>query len=280
MPSIIDELREKRDWEQRKSSGLVPLMLGVMVAFAVGGVLAFGYLKMPFLAGSSGTSSATTGQAVKVPSFGGGRLGHAEKAQILRTCAPLSRLGFSSRMGGGPNELEPGDIYRLLQAGSSISSLAAASGVRQSGAEATGFTSLWGEVADCIFRQNGWSLCDPDNRALAVEATTAFFRHFSQATAGKPDTPIGSAEKAFAQVRADIDASLDKIDRRSSSSTSSAQYRMQMARQQRDRVLSGLRSRASEGRLISSDFGMFAPNDIGQVFKDVKPTRDACADKG
>lgn len=47
----------------------------------------------------------------------------------------------------------------------------------------------------------------------------------------------------------------------------------------KDRVLSGLRNRAIEGRLIASDFGFFAPAEVLQVFKDVKPTRNACAEK-
>ncbi len=35
---------------------------------------------------------------------------------------------------------------------------------------------MWGEVADCVYHQNTFRLCDIDNRALAVEAGSIFIR--------------------------------------------------------------------------------------------------------
>ena len=66
-------------------------------------------------------------------------------------------------------------------------SIAAASGGRtRTGAKA--FSSMWGEVADCVFRQNGYVLCEPDNRALAVEAVSAFVKQSAFAAAPQGDS--------------------------------------------------------------------------------------------
>lgn len=52
---------------------------------------------------------------------------------------------------------------------------------------------------------------------------------------------------------------------------------MSKVRVTRERVLETLKTRVQEGRLISSDFGFFAPGEISQIMKDTKATSDACA---
>ena len=47
----------------------------------------------------------------------------------------------------------------------------------------------------------------------------------------------------------------------------------------KSRVLDGLRHQVSEGRVIASDFGMFAPAELLQVVRETKVQRDACAKK-
>ncbi len=54
-------------------------------------------------------------------------------------------------------------------------------------------------------------------------------------------------------------------------------YALRNADAIKSRVLASLRAQASEGRLVASDFGMFAPSEITQVMRDTKATRDACA---
>ena len=60
-----------------------------------------------------------------------------------------------------------------------MSRVAAAAGIKQKAIDDVEFTAIWADVADCVYRQNGWVLCDPDNRALAVEAANTFMRQLA-----------------------------------------------------------------------------------------------------
>ena len=281
MPSIIDEMRERRQWEEPKSSSPVPIILAAMAAFAIGGVVAFGYLKMPTL-GAMATKPAQTspGSAPEQPksevSFAGVRLGRAETAPLLKSCVPMHKLGLASSFGDRGDRrvgLEPADIYPILQMASTASTISAIAGVKPQAAQETSVAGLWGEVADCVYRQNGWALCDPDNRALAVEAVNILVRQVNAATSSLKSEasapPKKGGPQTFGQVKAELDGR----------SAPNPTHQLAAARAVKDRVLSGLRNRANEGRLIASDFGFFAPAEVLQVFKDIKPTRNACAEK-
>jgi hypothetical protein len=187
---------------------------------------------------------------------GASRIGRAEAAALLRTCLPRAALGMA-----GDHQMEPADLYRMLQAGSHVARVAAVAGVPQNAADPLAFAALWGEVADCVFRQNGWMLCDPDNRALAVEAANTFVRQVGIAETTKPDN--SEFQKTLAQIQG------NDPGRRA--------YAMTTARASKDRVLATLRSRVQEGRLTAGDFGYFAPADVKLALRSVKPTRDACA---
>ena len=52
---------------------------------------------------------------------------------------------------------------------------------------------------------------------------------------------------------------------------------LQNAQSAKGRVMDGVRHQVSEGRLISSDFGMFAPAEVLQVVRETKSLRDGCA---
>jgi hypothetical protein len=54
-------------------------------------------------------------------------------------------------------------------------------------------------------------------------------------------------------------------------------YALQNAQSAKGRIMDGLRHQVSEGRLIGSDFGMFAPAEVLQVVRETKAQRDACA---
>ena len=120
------------------------------------------------------------------------------------------------------------------------------------------FAAVWAEVADCVYRQNGWVLCDPDNRAFAVEAATTLIRQLS--TAAKTEK--------FVDPRDLRPFGLDGQQRA---------YALQNAGAIKGRVLAGIRTQVSEGRLTAGDFGMFAPSEITQIVRETKATRDACA---
>ena len=105
---------------------------------------------------------------------------------------------------------------------------------------------LWADVADCVYRQNSWALCDPDNRALAIEAATTLSRQVSIAPSVRRDS--------------------DSLPRRSHSER---QYQLQAARSVKDRVLSAVRSRVEDGYLTAADFGLLTHEDIRRTVSGV-----------
>ena len=95
------------------------------------------------------------------------------------------------------------------------STIAAIAGVKQQAVQETSFAGLWGEVADCVYRQNGWALCDPDNRALAVEAVNTLVRQVNTATSSlksEASAPKQSGgPQTFGQVKAELDGRSARI---------------------------------------------------------------------
>jgi hypothetical protein len=247
-PSIIDQIREQQAWEQPKKRGSVGFIAGTIAAFAGGILLVMSFGWFPSL--SPKALWAPKQQAIvshnkpaEVSISSRGRLGDASESKLLRSCMPSSMDG----VGGMDNK----GLYNLLSATNQMMSIAVASGAQNTATGAKAFSSMWGEVADCVFRQNGYVLCEPDNRALAVEAVTAFVK-----------------QSAFAATPQATTASSPRMEQM-----------MSKVRSTRGRVLETLKVRVQEGRLISSDFGFFAPGEISQIFNDTKPTSDACATK-
>jgi hypothetical protein len=262
MPSLIHEMRERRDWQEKRSSGLLPLVAGVLVAFGLGCGGVFAWTKF---SGSSGDPEAAPAATVavlehKLASFGGFRVGRAETAPLLRGCVPYEQFGAMNTP-----QMEPGDLYRLLQTGGKLARVAAVAGIQQDAVDPLDFALMWGEVADCVYRQNGPALCDPDNRALAVESITTLVRQVNMAAAQKP-VAATDKPKTFREVRATLEGK-----------SRNRTYDLQRARSIKDRVLATLRSRVSEGRLIASDFGFFTPDEVKQALRDTKTLTNSCS---
>jgi hypothetical protein len=238
----------------------LPIILGAVIAFGIGLLGVSGIVKMPLFNPGPKTmaisvpAAPTDSKAEIVIAASSNRTGRAETAPLIKVCIPLQRLGI-----GGDQKIESGDIYRILWAASSMSRVAAAAGIKQKAVDGVEFAAIWADVADCVYRQNGWMLCDPDNRAFAVEAASTFLRQLSAATkADKPD-----AKDAGRILRQGMNRD----------------YALQNAQSTKGRVMDGLRHQVSEGRLIASDFGMFAPAEVLQVVRDTKVVRDGCAKK-
>ncbi len=255
---VVHEMRERRAFEPPKSSSPLPIILGAVIAFGIGLLGVSGIIKMPAFNQGPKTmaiavpAAPSDGKAPVAIEAGSHRTGRAETAPLIKICIPLERLGIPR-----DQKIESGDIYRILWAASSMSRVAAVTGIKQKAVDDVEFTAVWAEVADCVYRQNGWQLCDPDNRALAVESANTFMRQL--ATAKKADKP-------------------DPKDPRSAiRSGTNRDYILQNAQSAKGRILDGLRNQVAEGRLISSDFGMFAPAEVLQVVRDTKPLRDGCA---
>jgi hypothetical protein len=169
------------------------------------------------------------------------RLGRPEVAPVVRSC--IFRV---VDVGANAVKMEPSAGYFILKAGSmqaSVSSLAGKPGDSRSEFQAILMAMKWGELADCIYAQDDRELCDPDNRAAMVEATTKFFAFAKQAEASKPSIPADAA-RAVENVS--------------------------------DKLLNALKNHRRYGTLVAADFGSFAAPEIMRVMREEKETRDIC----
>ena len=179
-----------------------------------------------------------------------GRVGNAENAILLQTCVPFARLGLG-------DAIEHGRLYRMLQTASGLPPLPAIIGTRQKSIDDAQSAVIWAEAADCIYRRNSWMLCDPDNRALAAETASTFFRRLS------------AAEKA--------EQFIDGRKLHPGPGADPRSQALQNAAASKDRILSGIRAQVAQGRLTETDFGMFAPLEITQIARETRVTRNVCA---
>jgi len=254
---LIRELRHRQTWEQPKSSNPLPIIFGALIAFGLGVLGVSGVIKAPQFVLVQPRVVQTAAAATDAPAPqakailpGLRRNGRAENASLLPLCVPLHRLGLEP----SPQGVEPGELYRLLNTATGMRVVTLA-GLKPQGHETMEAAILWGEVADCIYKQNGWRLCDTDNRALAAEAANSFVRQMNVAShAGKSHDPLArNAERA---------------------------YRMQAAEATRTRVMANLRQHVAEGRLRASDFGMFAPAEVLQAVRETRVMRNSCEERG
>lgn len=260
-PSIIDQIREQQAWEQPKKSGSVGFIVGTIAAFGIGviGVVAWGGLPALSIKGlTAGSQKAVVShnKPAEVSIASRGRLGNAADSKLLRACMPEQMSAAS--MAGIDNKA----LYGILQTTNQMMSIAAMAGAQDTATGAKAFSMMWAEVADCVFRQNGYVLCEPDNRALAVEAVSALVKQTALAAAPERDSE-------YTKVRATL----------SPRRKQALEQEMVRVRAVRERVLDTLKARAQEGRLIASDFGFFAPGEVMQAVKSAKPAGDACANK-
>lgn len=254
---MIHEMRKQQALEAQKSASALPIILAAAIAFGIGLLGVSGIVRAPTLLQAktqlmpvAPRDTASAGVTINTSLQ---RIGRAETAPLLKLCVPFSRLGFDH-----VDKVPPGDLYRILQTASGFSRVASVAGIKQNAVDEARFAAVWGDVADCIYRQNGWMLCDPDNRALAIEAATTLIRQLSAAT--KADKQADPREKKSFSMSAQERA-----------------YALRNADAIKARVLASLRTHASEGRLIAADFGLFAPSAITQAVKETKVARDACA---
>ena len=185
---------------------------------------------------SWGSSSSSSGGSW----FGdANRLGRPETAPVLRGCVTrMLDLGRNDK-------IEPSAVYSMLKAGSmqlGVATLAGGANARM-GNQTVRMAAIWGELASCIYAQDDRELCDPDNRAVMVEATTKFFAFARQTETAKP--PISASD---AQVLSNFS----------------------------DRLSNALRNHRRYGTLTPSDFGSFAAPEITRVMREEKQTSDIC----
>jgi hypothetical protein len=169
------------------------------------------------------------------------RLGRPEVAPVVRSC--IFRV---VDVGPDAAKMEPSAGYFILKAGSmqaSVSSLVGKPEDSRAAFRIVLSAVKWGELAGCIYAQDDRELCDPDNRAAMVEATTKFFAFAKQAEASKPPIAAGDA-----RVIEDFS----------------------------DKLLNALKNHRRYGTLVAADFGSFAAPEIMRIMREEKETRDIC----
>ncbi|MEH2556026.1 hypothetical protein V1286_003555 [Bradyrhizobium algeriense] len=217
---------------------MIRQVLTLILAF-VGGFLAVGaWIWAPNIS-SAMSSFVSVGPSVSLFADAN-RLGRPEVAPVVRSC--IFRV---VDVGPDAEKMQPSAAYFILKAGSMQASVAALAGKPDSRSEFRTVLSAvkWGELAGCIYAQDDRELCDPDNRAAMVEATTKFFAFAKQAEASKPPIPAG-------------DASV--IENFS------------------DKLLNALKNHRRYGTLVAADFSSFAAPEIMRIMREEKATSDIC----
>jgi hypothetical protein len=187
---------------------------------------------------SSGTSSAGSGGSWFADA---NRLGRPEVAPVVRSC--IFRV---VDVGPDAAKMEPSAGYFILKAGSMQASVSAMVGKPEDSRSEfrTVLSAIkWGELATCIYAQDDRELCDPDNRAAMVEATTKFFAFAKQAEASKSSIPVGEAR------------TIENFS---------------------DKLLDALKNHRRYGTLVAADFSSFAAPEIMRIMREEKETRDIC----
>ena len=116
---------------------------------------------------------------------------------------------------GSPSN--PQAVYGLLKTVGAASRLMSMVGGETGGSAQ--LADYWRMLADCVYQQNSWNLCDPDNRALAIESGGAFIRNAAVVAANPPQGRAGPMVlRNNAQSRERV---LDACARASATATSS-----------------------------------------------------------
>ena len=214
-------------------------VLTLILAFVGGFLVVGGWIWAPKIS-SAMSSFVSVGPSVSLFADAN-RLGRPEVAPVVRSC--IFRV---LDIGPDATKMEPSAGYFILKAGTmqaNISSLAGKPEDRRSEFQTVNLASKWGELADCIYAQDDRELCDPDNRAAMVEATTKFFAFAKQAEASKPPIPADEARV------------IENLG---------------------DKLLDALKNHRRYGTLVAADFGSFAAPEIMRIMREEKETRDIC----
>ncbi len=217
---------------------LIRQFLTLILAFAGGFLVVGGWIWAPNIS-SAMSSFVSVGPSVSLFADAN-RLGRPEVAPVVRSC--IFRV---VDVGPDAEKMEPSAGYFILKAGSMQASVAAMVGKPgpRSDNQTVFLAIKWGELAACIYAQDDRELCDPDNRAAMVEATTKFFAFAKQAEASKPSIPAGEAR------------AIENFS---------------------DKLLDALKNHRRYGTLVAADFSSFAAPEIMRIMREEKETRDIC----
>jgi hypothetical protein len=218
---------------------LIRQFLTLILAFVGGFLVVGGWIWAPKIS-SAMSSFVSVGPSVSLFADAN-RLGRPEVAPVVRNC--IFRV---VDVGPEAEKMEPSAGYFILKAGTmqaNIASLAGKPDDPRSDFRTVDLAARWGELAGCIYAQEDRELCDPDNRAAMVEATSKFFAFAKQAEASKMPIP------------ADAASAIRNIS---------------------DKLLNALKNHRRYGTLVAADFGSFASPEIMQIMREDKEVRDIC----
>jgi hypothetical protein len=244
--SVVREMRERQVMTASpERSGLAGTLLIGFAAFAIGALAIVGWKiwpdpkpTAPAVALGNQPIASPPVAAANQPAlkFSGKRLGEAEHAPLLATC--IKGDNFEGFGGGSPQA-----VYGMLTMMGTATRVGSLIGAEMG--DRAQLTDYWRLIADCVYQQNSWNLCDPDNRALAIESGGAFIRGAAVVAANPPQ---GRAGPIVLRNNA----------------------------QSRERVLDGLRTRVRNGYLIANDFGPVQPPEIKALLAETKTTANGC----
>jgi hypothetical protein len=246
--SIVREMRERQTMTAApERSGLGGTLLIGCAAFAIGAIAIVGWKMWPGLK-TTQTAAAVAGQpsptsnapGVALPTFSGKRLGEAEHAPLLRICIKKELAG----------DMDPQGFYKMITLASTFSNLGSIINPKEfkNGGEIAVF---WNMIAECVYQQNSWSLCDPDNRQLAVTSASGSIREGAR-LAGM-------------------------LSKHAEGKSSAGQKILALNTRAREQVLNSLRTRVRNGYLIAADFGFLPPPEIKAILAQTKTVANGCA---
>jgi hypothetical protein len=219
---------------------LIRQVLTLMLAFVGGFLVVGGWIWAPKVT-SAMSSFVSVGPSVSLFADTN-RIGRPETAPVVRSC-----IFKVMDLGPDANKMEPSAAYFVLKAGSmqaNVSSMLGKSD-RWSENRTLNLANTWGQLASCIYALDDRELCDPDNRAAAVEATTKFFAYAKQTSASAGNPAISASDAR----------DIENVS---------------------DRLLLMLKNHRRYGTLVGGDFGSFASAEIMQIMRGEQATRDIC----
>ena len=234
--SIVKEMRERQIGPPPPERlGVLATTLVGVVAFAVGALVIFGWKMLPQLRPPQLAANSPPAAAESTLWLTGNRLGRAGTAPLLRTCVNADVAG----------DMKPEAFLTVLQTAGTMSRLAPLVGATDFN-DRSGLAENWRTIAECVYQQNSWHLCDADNRALAVESTSAFIRHAAHVASN-----AGKSREAQTMLSDNARA--------------------------RERIVEALQARVRNGYLVAADFGPMAPDELKRILSGTKTVANGCA---
>jgi hypothetical protein len=219
--SVVRDFRSRQDEARSLRVRLIGVAVMAVVTLGVGG----------------GVAAAWSAGLFGVPL----RIGQPDKAPILHVCTSLSKA-----------LIDRGDtrtIYLMARTRHVPPAMLARAVMMHD--ESSSWSGRPAPAIECILTRDRAAVCNPDNRALAIEFLADFLDNARRAEPELANIP--AAKRALFEQASGIAA--------------------------RPRVLDALRDHLREGRLTAADFGTFAPPEVKEAIAAVKPVRDACAQR-